>query len=182
MVPLQISGRGVNQEKPESKKSSEFPASVIMSIIWELSSLVNRAVFFFLCPSKSIGGGSWRKTVRCDGGFCSWWIVIRQITILSIAKILNHQDLGRLPSPVEASLLCKMVLLDISHLTGMVFTWCLCSYLDLSIFLVVSDRSCMWMFFHLVLIQASKTSFFQRCPQQLFYVSVLENLSELWIP
>lgn len=40
----------------------------------------------------------------------------------------------------------------------------------------------MWVFFHLVLIHSFKNSFYLRYPWQPFYVLVLENLSEPWIP
>lgn len=88
--PADFRKRG-KPRKARAKKTSEFPASVLSWVSFgRLSSLVDRAVFFFSCPSQSIAGGrAGKKPMYRDGQFCSWWIVIRQITILSIAKVLN---------------------------------------------------------------------------------------------
>lgn len=52
VVPLQILGRGVSQEKLESQENTEFPASILSRVsLKQWSSLVDRELYFSSCVS-----------------------------------------------------------------------------------------------------------------------------------
>lgn len=89
--PADFRKRG-KPRKARVKKTQWVPCiCLVMSVIWEVIQVGGQTCIFLLVShSEYSRRQSWKKTpMYRDGRFCSWWIVTRQITILSIAKVLN---------------------------------------------------------------------------------------------
>lgn len=85
MIPLQITGKGVSQEKPESIAVTSLCLPPLKCHLGGYSAWWTELYFFLVSQAKHSRKQSWG--VSHDGTFCSWETVIKHVRVLTVAEV-----------------------------------------------------------------------------------------------